>query len=424
LPVSSSEAELFMVATRLRAGTPLRSRVAEEAPVRVLYSFPHKIGAARICTTAWYQVNGLTNAGARPTVFAGAVHRPLPSGVEVRPTLARGKVRLPYRVLRRKAFALHDAIVARRLQQIGDAVDVVHTWPLGALRTLRVARALGIPTVLERPNAHTRFAYEVVRAECLRLGVELPSDHEHAYNADVLAREEAEYALADHLLCPSDFVAQTFVDQGFPTEKLARHRYGFDRKRFYPGPVGRPQAKGLTMLFVGVAAVRKGVHFALEAWLASPASQDGTFLIAGEFLSDYEKKLRPMLEHHSVRVLGHRDDVDELMRESDVFVLPSIEEGFPLATVEARASGCVPLVSEACSAPCTHMVNGLVHRIGDVKALSEHIAALHRDGELVRRLREASLSSIDEFSWDAAGVALLEVYRGVIAERRVMSDRL
>ena len=49
------------------------------------------------------------------------------------------------------------------------------------------------------------------------------------------------------------------------------------------------------MLFVGVCAVRKGVHFALEAWLGSPACQDGTFLIAGEFLPDYQQKLAAML---------------------------------------------------------------------------------------------------------------------------------
>ena len=79
---------------------------------------------------------------------------------------------------------------------------------MGARETLQTARRLGIPTVLERPNAHTRFAYEAVRDECERLGVALPADHEHAYNADILRLEEEEYALADRLLCPSDFVVQ------------------------------------------------------------------------------------------------------------------------------------------------------------------------------------------------------------------------
>src|SRR6202043_3918045 len=151
--------------------------------------------------------------------------------------------------------------------------------------------------------------------------------------------------------------------------------------------------RGLAMLFVGVCAVRKGVHYALEAWLQSPASQNGTFLIAGEFLPAYAQKLAPMLAHHSVRVLGHRNDVPELMRKSDILVLPSIEEGFGLVCAEALGSGCVPLVSEACTDICKHMHNALVHPIADVDALTQHITFLHENREFLAKLKaEASLS--------------------------------
>ena len=54
------------------------------------------------------------------------------------------------------------------------------------------------------------------------------------------------------------------------------------------------------------------------------------------------------------------------MRKSNILVLSSIEEGSALVTSEARASGCVLLVSEAAGAICTHMENALVHRVGDV----------------------------------------------------------
>jgi hypothetical protein len=91
---------------------------------------------------------------------------------------------------RHRALRLHDRIVARRLPSLAGRVDVVHVWPLGALHTLRAATKLGIPTVLERPNAHTRFAYSVVAAECERLNVALPPDHEHAFQEDVVAYEE------------------------------------------------------------------------------------------------------------------------------------------------------------------------------------------------------------------------------------------
>lgn len=400
--------------------------------VRVLYSFPHKLGADRICHTAWQQVLGISAAGADVLLFPGVLHKPVPDTVEVRPTLARGKVRIPYKVLGKlRALALHDYVVARRLERMAGQVDIVHAWPMAAKRTLQAASRLGIPTVLERPNAHTRFAYETVRNECQRMGIVLPPGHEYEYNEEILRKEEEEYRLADQLLCPSDFVAQTFVDQGFPRTKLARHQYGFDDRMYFPSPEPRDPRRGLTMLFAGVAAVRKGVHFALEAWLKSSAHHDGTFLIAGEFLPAYREKLASLLSHPSVRVLGHRSDLPELMRRSDILVLSSIEEGSALVTLEARGSGCVLLVSDASGAECTHMETGLVHRAKDVETLAHQISMLHEDRALLERLRIASLKSAPRITWTAAGVRLLDVYREVVlgyGQRRpysrVLKERL
>ena len=386
--------------------------------VRVLYSFPHKLGADRICYTAWQQINGLSAAGADLLVFPGALHRPVPANVKVQPTLARGKFRIPYKLLgSMRAFALHDFIVSRRLEKLAGKIDIVHTWPLGALRTLKTAAKLGIPTVLERPNAHTRFAYGVVQKECERLGVSLPPDHEHAYKKDVLAKEEKEYELTDYLLCPSDFVVKTFLDEGFKRERLVRHIYGYDENRFYPDRNPREHNKGLTMISVGVCAVRKGLHYALEAWLSSPASDTGTFLIAGDFVPAYKERLSSMLSHHSVRVLGHRTDIPELMRKSDILVLPSIEEGFGLVCAEAMGSGCVPIVSDACTDICKHMENALVHHVGDVNTLREHIMLLQEDMTLLEKLRVGALRTAPEITWNAAGDKLLQAYSTIVANR-------
>lgn len=392
--------------------------------VRVLYSFPLKLGAERICYTAWQQVNGLAEAGADLFVCPGATSRPLPGGVRVSPTLARGKLRLPYKLLGTfRAVALHDWIVARRIEKLAGQIDIIHTWPLGALETLKTAKRMGIPTVLERPNANTRFAMEVVQRECERLGVMLPPDHEHAYNAEKLEKEEDEYRLATRLLCPSEFVVKTFLDKGYTREQLVRHIYGYDENVYYPSNEPRDSKRGLKMLFVGVCAVRKGVHYALEAWLRSPASKDGTFLIAGEFLPAYQEKLTSMLAHPSVKVLGHRKDVPELVRNSDILVLPSIEEGFGLVITEAMGSGCVPLASEACTEICSHMKTGLMHRIGDVETLTQHITMLYEDRALLERLRVAGLEAAPGVTWTSAGRRLLDAYRETIATHSAGASR-
>lgn len=393
--------------------------------IRVLFSFPLRLGADRICGIALQQVNGLAAAGADVLVFPASISRPAAPGVRVSPTLAKGKLRLPYKVFgTMRACALHDHLVARRLRKLAGQIDIIHTWPLGALETLKAAGRLGIPTVLERCNAHTGFAMEVVQQECDRLGVVLPPDHEHAYNVEKLRKEEEEYRLATRLLCPSDFVVKTYLDKGYARERLARHAYGYDEKVYFPSNEPRDPKRGLTMLFVGVCAVRKGVHFALEAWLKSPASEDGTFLIAGEFLPAYQEKLAPMLAHPSVKVLGHRKDVPELMRHSDILVLPSVEEGFGLVIAEAMGSGCVPLASEACTEICDHMRTGLMHRVGDVQALTQHITLLHEDRSLLEKLRAASLRTAPDITWTAAGVRLLNVYQETIAAYRAAAQEI
>ena len=187
-------------------------------------------------------------------------------------------------------------------------------------------------------------------------------------------------------------MVKTFLDKGHAREQLARHIYGYDEKVYYPSNEPRDPKRGLTMISVGVCAVRKGLHYALEAWLRSPASKDGTFLIAGEFLPAYQEKLASMLEHPSVRVLGHRKDVPELVRKSDILVLPSIEEGFGLVITEAMGSGCVPLASDACTEICSHMKTALFHQVGDVAALTQHITMLHENRALLESFAQEGVT--------------------------------
>jgi glycosyltransferase involved in cell wall biosynthesis len=61
------------------------------------------------------------------------------------------------------------------------------------------------------------------------------------------------------------------------------------------------------------------------------------------------------------------------------------------------------------------MQNSLVHQVGDVEALTEHISLLDNDRNLLQELRLAGLSLRDSLTWDAAGIRLLDVYRETMA---------
>lgn len=116
----------------------------ENGPVRVLYSFPHQLSADRICYTAWQQVVGLAVAGADILAMPGVLERPVPNSVKVQPTLARGWFRISYKLVGgMRACALHDYIVSRRIERLAGRIDIIHAWPLGALRTRNVSTCFG-----------------------------------------------------------------------------------------------------------------------------------------------------------------------------------------------------------------------------------------------------------------------------------------
>jgi glycosyltransferase involved in cell wall biosynthesis len=133
-------------------------------------------------------------------------------------------------------------------------------------------------------------------------------------------------------------------------------------------------------------------------------------MIAGEVDPEFEKRFKEDLADPSVVQLGFRRDVPELMRKADVLLLPSLEEGYGLVCVDAIGSGCVPLVSKACTEVCEHMDNSLVHEVGDVSTLRQHITMLYQDAALLARLRNGALRSRYGLTWTGAGNKLLDVY--------------
>jgi glycosyltransferase involved in cell wall biosynthesis len=385
--------------------------------MRVLYSFPQRLGTPGIGMTAWHQVQGLAELGVRVTLFCGSVERPLRGLERIVETMKVGPVRLSYRAMGMdRAMAWHDRRVAAHLRRTAHQTDLLHCWPSGSLKTLKVAKACAIPSVLERPSSHTAQVYEVVARECESLGMEMPVGHYGFWNKRRLAREEAEFQLADALLCPSASAARTFLDRGYDAKRLILHQYGYDPSAFtLPAQAQHRGSRRFSVVFVGECSPLKALHVALKAWFASGASEDGRFLICGKFVAGYREALAGLIDHPSVECMGFVSDVSAVMRESDALVHSSLSEGSALVCYEAQACGLALLVSDAAGARCIHEVDALIHPAGDTDTLTAHLRRVSSDPALADRLRNGSLARAKELTWTDAAKRLQAVYAERVA---------
>jgi glycosyltransferase involved in cell wall biosynthesis len=400
----------------------MKGETARPSTMHVLYSFPDVVGKPGIGVAALHNVLVLAEEGIDVTLVCASVSPDarIEGARDVVSTLEVGGRRIPHRALGiKRSYRYHDRRAAGLLARIAVQVDIVHTWPRAVRRTAAVAHRHGIPVVREVSNTHTAHAYAVAAEEHAHLGIPVPKGHSHAYDPAILALEEAEYAAADLLLVPSPYSEQTFLDRGFSPDRLAPHAYGFDPGEFFPDRE-RPDRDGpLTFLFAARCEPRKGLHYLLRAWHDSGLAAGGAKLVVlGEFIAGYREALASLLDDPSIECRGFVTDLAGAMRESEVFVLPSVEEGSALVTYAAQASGCAILVSEAAGARCTHLQDGLIHAPGDVETLTEHLRLIASDRELRLRLRKTGIETAASLTWSAAGQGLIRNYERVLRPGR------
>jgi len=157
---------------------------------------------------------------------------------------------------------------------------------------------------------------------------------------------------------------------------------------------------------VGVVASftpAKALHLFLEAAARIAAEYPGVF-----FVMVGDGSLRPQLEAQaeklgissSLRMLGWRRDVPELMRAFDVFLLTSLWEGLPRSLVEAFASG-VPAVAshvDGIGEVVQEGQNGFLVPSGDTEAMAATVVRLLKNEPLRKTMGEQALHSVDDFS--------------------------
>jgi len=241
--------------------------------------------------------------------------------------------------------------------------------------------------------------------------------------------------VADAIIAVSECTKRDAVRcYGVPEEKITVIYEGVN-PRFCPaGPeavAAVRQKYGLPehfILYVGTIEPRKNLSALLEAFVALQnrlATRDAAALRLvfvgkkGWLYEGFFRRLRELGLEDRAFFTGYVPDEDlpAIYSAADLFVFPSLYEGFGLPVLEAMACGTPVICSDTSSLPEVAGDAALMVPPTDVRALAEAMERMLCDAQMRTTLREKGLAWVRRFTWEKTAQQTVSVYKGL--ERRV-----
>ena len=202
-----------------------------------------------------------------------------------------------------------------------------------------------------RGSSHIRVQNRLLEEEEARGGVPLERP-----SSWLIAREEREYAMAQRIITLSSFAKWSFTNQSVPTKKVTLLLSAVNVSHFRPKEnvilARRKRIKNsapLHVLMVGTLSMRKGVIDLIE--IARRLAGTMQFRFVGDVLPealDFKKQAGSTIEF--VRRVPE-PNLGQHYAWGDVFLFPTIEDGFPAVLAQALAAGLPVLATPNSSAP-------------------------------------------------------------------------
>ncbi len=247
----------------------------------------------------------------------------------------------------------------------------------------------------------------------------LKSEAESEVSETVLARWEMESKLADHILCASTFTRRSLEETGIAPDRISVIPYGVHTDTFQ---FGRPSGEEpLKVLYVGQKVARKGLRMLLRVWHEmQPANAN--LVLAGGHVRD-ESVLRGFEDIfiETPRIGTH--DLVRLFQQADLFVLPSLAEGFGHVYLEALACG-VPIICTENTGGADIIRNGesgWTIPAGDPVALAECLSWALSHRRQLKEMREAARAVAEMYSWRRFREGIREVLLPTPSEKNRLS---
>jgi glycosyltransferase involved in cell wall biosynthesis len=261
-----------------------------------------------------------------------------------------------------------------------------------------------------------------VAAWLARAPVVIHSIHGWSFADGMPVRTRKIYRLVERLCAPlTDWfiaVSRRDLEAGInlgivPASRASVIRSGFDLVRFAPDRPGRARVRaewnvaGGEILVVTISNFKPQkapLDFVRAAAAAARREPRLRFAFVGDGTLRRSVEEAVAAEGLAGRLVlaGWRDDVDDILRACDVFVMNSLWEGLPRSVVQARAAGRAVVATAVNGTPevVEHGETGFLVAPHDIPAMADAIVLLAQDAELRARMGAQARLGLEAFSQD------------------------
>ena len=293
-----------------------------------------------------------------------------------------------------------DRLVAR---VVSAGLGGVYGYEYGSLATFQRARELGVPAVYDVPAPDSEFVHTLLHGELEAFPELRTAYHRHtaAREPERLARRRSEWKAATLVLVNSRFTRDSYARAGLDCSKVHVAPLGspppVDRELALRGPAN---SGPLTLLWAGSFSIRKGAHYALEAWRNENLGRHAQLRVFGS-VGLPERALRPLPAGIELRGSIPRTDLLAEYAHADALVFPTLCDGFGLVATEAWSRGVPVITTDRAGAAdlLQDGKNGLLIRAGNAAAIAEAVVWCAENRAALRAMREEAHATAQRWQW-------------------------
>jgi glycosyltransferase involved in cell wall biosynthesis len=255
--------------------------------------------------------------------------------------------------------------------------------------------------------------YKLLLAKAYHLNEELIAK-QTVHDSELYDIYQKELALADMILCGSDFVKNSCISLGVEESKLVVLPYGADLSRFSND---KPQAKAsgkIKIVFVGTINYRKGANIVFEAWSKlSKEFPNAELHLYGNLEMPSPKNLDRIIFHGFI----NQASLIEELKTAHVSILPTFFEGSSLAIYQSMAMGLAVITTNNAGSIIEDKKNGILINYNSVEELITNLRLLIQDESFRKSLAANAQRDIRKYTWLEYGEKLHEILLPILKSR-------